>query len=219
MEEGRHETADMCSLCGWWRVSRHGHGYKLHGTYHFSYQDAAVAVLKQLDLNDVHVPIAEVKSYLIAQFDARFKVHPRVMEETVASVFRGVGYSSVIVTNYSGDDGIDIFMQGSDGIVGVQVKRYRNKIEAEQIRSLTGALVLSGVTRGVFVTTSSFTAGATDTAARYGAQGFSIELVDANRLYDALKLNSVQQCRSKHDFREMLQSVKLSPIYHTTSRG
>jgi hypothetical protein len=74
----------------------------------------------------------------------------------------------------------------------VQVRRYRDerRIEAEQIRSLAGALQLGGHTRGVFVTTSRFRSGAVTTAKRYGAApiGLPIELIDAKGFLAALGL-------------------------------
>jgi restriction system protein len=111
------------------------------------------------------------------------------MELLVGDVFRNIGFN-VRVTAYSNDDGIDLFvLDGKDDkTVGVQVKRYRNKIEAKQIRSFAGALVLNGLTRGVFVTTSGYTKGASNTAQRYLANKVDIDLWDSPRFYEALKL-------------------------------
>jgi hypothetical protein len=70
----------------------------------------------------------------------------------------------------------------------VQVKRYAKgrRIEAEQIRSLAGALLVNGYTSGVFVTTSSFRKGAKTTAKQFTAIGYPVELMDAERFLDAL---------------------------------
>jgi hypothetical protein len=111
-----------------------------------------------------------------------------LFEEVVASVFRDLEYK-VVVTGFSADGGVDIVLHGSsDHVVGVQVKRYRSEIKAEQIRSLAGALVLGGQTRGVFVTTSDFSRGAKDTARKYSELGVQIELINAQAFYDALGL-------------------------------
>ena len=49
--------------------------------------------------------------------------------------FGDLGYRAR-VTAYSGDDGIDVILDGDDDkAVGVQVKRYKNRIEVDQIRS------------------------------------------------------------------------------------
>ena len=52
---------------------------------------AAAGRLKNLDLNNIDVPVAEVRSYLAAKYEGRFVLHPRKFEETVASVFADFG--------------------------------------------------------------------------------------------------------------------------------
>jgi restriction system protein len=122
-----------------------------------------------------------------------------MFEEIVASVFRDLGYDAR-VTAYSGDDGVDVVLDGPSGVlIGVQVKRYRDSIKVEQIRALTGALVLGGLTRGVFVTTSTFQKGAADTAERMATRGYQIELMNADRFYDALKIAQRSRYREKND--------------------
>jgi restriction system protein len=54
-----------------------------------------------------------------------------MFEETVASVFRSLGYDAT-VTAYSGDGGIDVILHKGEERIGVQVKRYRNSISVEQ---------------------------------------------------------------------------------------
>jgi restriction system protein len=105
-------------------------------------------------------------------------------------VFADFGYR-VRVTSFSGDDGIDVSaLEGNSGeLVGIQVKRYRDKIEAEQIRSLAGALILNRMTRGIFVTTSEFTRRAKTTAERYEQIGLPIVLSDSEDFYDKLSIS------------------------------
>jgi restriction system protein len=139
-----------------------------------------------------------------------------VFEETVASVFRDLGYGAR-VTAYSGDDGIDVILDGqSDTMIGVQVKRYRNSIQVEQIRSLAGALVLGGLTRGIFVTTSTFQGGADDTAQRLNTRGYQIELMDATRFFDALKIAQRSQYRSKSDPTAPYTHARLIDLHYST---
>lgn len=194
MSETRVRT---CPVCGWWSVCRTSTtAGGSHGTHH---EMGASGSLRELDLPDIEGPLEEVRSYLAARYVDRFKVHPRVFEETVASVFRDLGYNAR-VTAYSGDDGIDVILDGQSGnLIGVQVKRYRNSIQVEQIRALTGALVLGGLTRGIFVTTSTFQSGANETAQRLRTRGYQIELMDAARFYDSLKIAQRTRYRSKND--------------------
>jgi restriction system protein len=186
----------LCPLCGWWHTYRQTQGSILgndigpngeKGPYGTLIM-ASTGVLKNLSLRDIEVPIEEVRAFLTARYDRRFEVHPSLMERTVASVFSDLGYSA-LVTGRSGDNGIDIVLSdnGTD-LVGVQVKRHKDRIAVEQIRSLAGALVLGGYTRGMFVTTSSFQAGASRTVATFADRGLPIELVDASRFLDTLRV-------------------------------
>lgn len=180
----------ICLRCGWWHVYRvHQGEYPRTRDYCESYS-GAIGSLKELDLEDLSAPLAEVRLHLLAKRDSLFKVHPRLLEDVVCSVFKAFGWDAY-VTAYSGDDGVDVILKSASGkTTGVQVKRYKDslKIEAEQIRSLAGAMLLGGHTKGVFVTTSSFRKGARCAADRYTAIGHPIELVDADRFLDALGL-------------------------------
>jgi len=126
---------------------------------------------------------------LTVKYSDRFDLNPQVFEQVVAGVFSDFGYE-VRVTSYSGDDGIDIAaLDGEQGdTIGIQVKRYKDKIGAEQIRSFAGALVLNKHAQGVFVTTSKFTKGASRTANDFFDLGIPIKLWDCETLYEALQI-------------------------------
>ena len=129
-----------------------------------------------------------MRQYFLAKNDSIYQTHPRLFEDVISSVFKGFGWKTR-VTAYSGDDGIDVILDGKcECTVGVQVKRYKKerKIEAEQIRSLAGALILGGHTEGIFVTTSSFRRGAIKTAEEFTAIGHPITLMDAKKFLEAL---------------------------------
>ncbi|MCP4003165.1 MAG: restriction endonuclease [bacterium] len=176
----------LCAICGWWGwVDRVFYPDVVDSKY--LQTRVAAGSLKELHLTDVRVPLEEVRSYLLARYRSRFSMHPRLFEETVGSVFRDLGYL-VEVTGYANDGGIDVILKRSNETVGVQVKRYKNKIEVEQIRSLAGALVLRDYTKGIFVATASFTSGASQTAKDYASKGLSIELYDCVRFLEALKI-------------------------------
>lgn len=154
----------------------------------------ACGSLLDLDLQDLTLPIDEVRRFLTAKYEQRFVLAPQLFEDVVASVFHDLGFD-VIVTGYHGgahqrgDGGIDVILRGADDSrIGVQVKRYADSISVEQLRALAGALLLGGLTKGMFVTTSCFQSGAQSTVDRYAIRGYRIELVDAMRFYDTLKL-------------------------------
>lgn len=180
---------NYCQTCGWWRLIKDvcicAGEWQMWDIFF-----GCVGTLKNLSLNDIQAPLEEVNSYLVVKYENRFSINPRRFEEVVASVFRSIGYH-VDITAYSNDGGIDVLFEEADGNrVGVQVKRYKNKIKAEQIRAFAGALILSGCNRGVFVTTSNYQRGAIETAKRLSAKTLPIELIDANKFYDVLKMSS-----------------------------
>lgn len=189
----------VCPLCGWWRYS-----YDFRARQSDPGKDrpslaaetwGAAGSLKNLDLTDQSLPIEEVRKFLLARFENRFSVAPKIFEEVVASVYRDLGYETV-VTGKSGDGGIDVVMIGPEGqLIGVQVKRYRETIGVGQIREFTGSLVIKGIREGIFVTTSDFQKGADATAQKSGLCGFPIKLLNAKYFYEALGMAQ----RRRHD--------------------
>src|SRR4029077_2248262 len=87
----------VCHTCGWWAYwlqtgstlldlhSGRKLGWSLHG---------AIAQLKVLDVANIETPLEEVRRYLRAGYESRFECHPRLFEETVAAVFRSIGYEA-----------------------------------------------------------------------------------------------------------------------------
>jgi restriction system protein len=178
----------ICKLCGWWTVYRvHQNEYPRTAGIAEGYS-GSVGCLKQLDLNDISIPLEEMRNYMCAKQDSIFDVHPRMLEDIVCSIFKDLGWNAR-ATAYSGDGGIDVILDGQDGnTVGIQVKRYKKerRIEAEQIRSLAGALMQGGHTKGIFVATSNYRTGAKRTAQELTEIGVAIELIDAERFLGML---------------------------------
>lgn len=187
-------TLKVCLMCGWWEMIYEAYANidnnsvsEVRGG-----EWGAIAILRNLDISDVSIPISEIRKFLIAKFDVRHEIHPRLFEETVASVFRNFGYRAK-VTAYSGDGGIDVVLEDKNNEeIGVQVKRYKETIQVEQIRAFTGALLLGGYTKGVFVTTSRFAAGAHKVATSAALRGIQIDLLDAPSFYEALGIAQIE---------------------------
>lgn len=197
----------LCPRCGWWTYVYEDVHPQANGRSCFTVSRNAYPTLRNLDLTDVSQPIEAVKQYLLLKFDQRFEMHPRLFEEVVASVFRDVGFHSE-VTAYSNDGGIDVILRDSaEATIGVQVKRRKDRIAVDQIRELVGALVVGGHTRGIFVTTSSFQKGALVSAGTATARGYPIELIDASRFLDALRLSRRLPYRSFEEWRETIGDV------------
>ena len=210
-EQEQTFKVEICPTCGWWKVRREVLWSK--DTLFYAQHYAAIATLRDLNLKDLSTPLEEVRSYLTAKYKARFDVHPRLFEETVGSVFKDLGYDTK-VTAYSNDGGIDVILEEEDGTeVGVQVKRYKDSISVEQIRAFAGALLLNGYTKGIFVTTSSFQSGAASVARLAAMRGIQIELINAERFLDALKVSQRNIYKSQDEFIDEFDSGALLLIH------
>lgn len=211
------DKVGTCPVCGWWRYLRveRNHYSTSYGTYSSEVTSGAYGVLKNFSLADVSLPIAELRRYLIARFEARLDIHPRLLEEIVGAVFRDAGYR-IRVTAYSGDGGVDVILDGPfERTIGVQVKRYRRTIEVAQIREFAGALFIKGYTRGVFVTTSDFTSGARGAAREATRRGIAVKLMNASQLYDAMKIHQRPPYQSFDEWQMVTGSPSLHVIQST----
>lgn len=207
---GSQRRVFACQVCGWWKLgytSTSSNAWSLTST---SY--ASLATLKKLDIADVSAPIDEVQTYLAAKYESRGNVHPYTLEEVVARVFAQVGYESR-VTAYTKDGGIDVILDGvNESLIGVQVKRYRDKIRVHQIREFLGALMLKGMTQGIFVTTSEFTQDSRRAANKAATNGIALELVDSAAFFDALSISQREQFRDKQELLESIGEPKLFEV-------
>jgi len=222
LAEGVGRWLDFCTSCGWWVVSHHSKKYMGTDVYGRIYR--ATGSLKNLDFSNIEIPLNEIRQYLIVRYNDRFLVNPRVLEQLVASVFGDHGYQ-VQLTSYSGDGGIDLFaLEGAGGgLIGVQVKRYKTPIEAEQIRAFGGALVLEGITQGIYVTTSTYRKGAENAAEGFTHRGIGITLWNAQDFYRELRLTTRTAYEDLADpnapFTKSLASPQALPVAATISAG
>jgi restriction system protein len=113
----------VCTRCGWWSVFRVHQGEIPRTADLAESYSGSIGALKELDLSDISAPLTEVRGYLLAKPDTVFAAHPRLIEDVVGSIFKSQGWETV-VTAYSRDGGIDIFLRDQAGkLIGVQVKR------------------------------------------------------------------------------------------------
>ena len=118
---------------------------------------------------------------------------PEFFERLIVSLLLAMGYGGTEVNagraiGKSGDGGIDgVINQDALGLdrVYVQAKRYAkdNSVGAGAIRDFYGSLNIQKATKGLFVTTSSFTASAVETASKLGTR---IVLMDGAQLAKAM---------------------------------
>lgn len=122
---------------------------------------------------------------------AALALSPTGFEELVVRLLAAMGYGhagSVERTSATGDAGVDgIISQDPLGLdrIYVQAKRYAvdQAIDRPKIHTFAGALLGKQGDRGVFITTSKFTAGARQEAEKINAR---IELIDGTRLAELL---------------------------------
>ena len=117
------------------------------------------------------------------------KASPAFFEKLIVELLLAMGYGGTSeeagrALGQSGDDGVDgVIDQDPLGVdqIFVQAKRYGegNNIGAGAIRDFYGALSLKKAHKGIFVTTSSFSQAASETAKGLGSR---IVLIDGNQL-------------------------------------
>ena len=123
----------------------------------------------------VHLQQAQQLGQLLTMSGAMF-------EEIAADLFRACGYRNVKRIGGPGDLGVDLIGIDPKGMnVVIQCKRYAigQKIRSSDIQMLMGAVVNYGADRGIFVTTSTFTAPAVQCAQ---TARIPIQLVDGATL-------------------------------------
>jgi restriction system protein len=112
---------------------------------------------------------------------------PAFFEHLVLDLLLKMGYGgsredAAEVVGKSGDEGIDGIIKedrlGLD-VIYVQAKRWKDSVGSPEIQGFIGALQLKGAHKGIFITTSTFTAAARSIAARVGNR---IVLIDGMQL-------------------------------------
>jgi len=118
--------------------------------------------------------------------------HPDFFEQAVVDLLLKMGYGGAAQQGRriggSNDGGVDgLINQDALGLdqVYIQAKRYKegNNVGRESIQAFVGALHGFGASRGVFLTTSAFTAGAIDYAQKVPSR---IILIDGARLVELM---------------------------------
>lgn len=139
--------------------------------------DIISAAAKQLDDKLAQEVLARVAA---APFDFLQQLVIKLLQ---AMRYGGTGFESGAVVGGAGDDGIDgIIKQDLLGLdlIYVQAKRWTAKaVQPADIRDFIGSLQIKSASRGVFITTSSFTAEAKATVGKSGKQ---IVLIDGPTL-------------------------------------
>lgn len=158
---------------------------------HLSFADPNAGAGDELvdPIEQIESGIERVQSAVADELLTRLREsHPDFFEEAVVQLLLAMGYGGAERRGKriggTGDGGIDgIIDQDALGLdrIYVQAKRYSegNSVGREAIQAFVGALHGNGATRGVFITTSTFTSGAIEFARSIQLQ---VVLIDAERL-------------------------------------
>lgn len=147
-------------------------------------QAEAIDPIEQIE-NGINRIAADVGEALLVRLR---ESHPDFFEEAVVKLLLGMGYGGAEQRGRriggSGDGGVDgVIDQDALGLeqIYVQAKRYAegNSVGRETIQAFIGALHGFGASRGVFITTSTFTQHARDYASAIQNR---IVLIDGKRL-------------------------------------
>ena len=118
--------------------------------------------------------------------DKVMTLSPNMFERLVVDLLVSMGYGdkdSAQVTQYCHDGGIDgIIYEDKLGLdkIYIQAKRWTNSVGSPDVQQFSGALAGKKATKGIFITTSTFTSGAIKFAETVSNQ--KIILIDGERL-------------------------------------
>lgn len=117
------------------------------------------------------------------------KFSPIEFEHLVAALYDAQGYKTE-VSQASNDMGIDVTARGNGETLAIQVKQYShgNTVGRPTVQQLAGARDQVNATKGVIVTSSSFTDTATSASQSYG---MSMQLIDGDDLCTMLTQSPV----------------------------
>lgn len=155
--------------------------------------------------------VEEINSAVAAEVLERVLLHPPIfLEHLVLRLLEAMGYGGVEAISQHlggpGDEGLDgVIRQDALGldVVYVQAKRYapERKIGRPDIQAFVGALTGAQADRGIFITTSSFTAEARAYAERIASR---IVLIDGERLAtEMVNRNVGVEVREVHEVKRI----------------
>lgn len=172
-----------CPRCGWWKQGISSGNEPLFSS--------SFAALKEFDINDSELALAEIRSHLTGSFSDIFSLSPRKFEEVVGDIYRSLGWN-VTLTAQSRDGGIDLFClsKSSGEVCIVECKRYKKncRVGIGALDRLLGAQLRNNAQSAHLVTSTSFSKDAIKAAAQAHAQGINLKLVDAHELFHLLKV-------------------------------
>jgi restriction system protein len=144
---------------------------------------------------------AEVKRKLLAHLKS---LAPVEFEALIRRLLVAIGFDEVTVQGRSGDGGIDVrgTLVVGDVIrthMAVQVKRWKHNVQSSTVREVRGSLGTHD--SGLIITTSDYSSGAREEAARPNA--VPVGLMNGEQLVALLVEHDIGVHRSSHDLIEL----------------
>ncbi len=129
---------------------------------------------------------------------------PADFEALIGQLLTAIGFEEVVVTNRSGDGGIDVrgTLVVGDVIrtrMAVQVKRWKHNIQAPVVQQVRGSLGTHE--QGLIITTSDFSTGAREEAQRSSA--VPVALMNGQQLVALLAEHNIGVHRNSYDLLEL----------------
>ncbi|MDQ3548452.1 MAG: HTH domain-containing protein [Chloroflexota bacterium] len=126
------------------------------------------------------------------------EMHPADFEVLIGQLLDELGFADVVVTNKSGDGGIDVRGTLVVGEVirtnmAVQVKRWKGNVQAPTVQQVRGSLGTHD--QGLIITTSDFSSGARAEAARTNAT--PVALMNGEQLVNLLASHQIGVARTE----------------------
>lgn len=176
-------------------VQRSGVTYQITSNG-LAYLESIAPLIESKEGDSVEEPLNDIRKLVSEQSDevrqkmadTLAKINPYQLEFLIQRLLEAIGYENVIVTNKSGDGGVDVVADIEVGITlvreVVQVKRRQGTLGRPILDQLRGSLHRFDATRGTIITTGKFSRDAQKSAFERGAA--PITLIDGERLIDLL---------------------------------
>lgn len=119
------------------------------------------------------------------------KLHPKDFEWFSKYLLEEIGYSSVFVTPYNADQGIDLYASYNGKDFLGQCKRwnkgYKGVLPVKELRELGGCMLRDGYKNGVFITTLPF-----DATDKREAKKMNIELIGKQEICKYMSIKNTK---------------------------
>ncbi len=169
-----------------------------------------ISLAKWLTDGDLAYQIEQHNDEVRKKLHARLRtMSPSDFEALIGQLLVALGFEDVERTPYSGDDGIDVrgTLVVGDVIrtrMAVQVKRWKKNVQSQVVQQVRGSLGTHE--QGLIITTSDFSKGAREEAAR--ANAVPVGLMNGQQLVALLVENDIGVSRASYDLIELTDDAQ-----------